>query len=163
MQSNLRLGSGTCPIAQLGERGVSVGLGTDSPVSAGAFDLLAEARLAALLANGADSGPALSSSDVLAHATLGGAVALGLGSVCGSVEVGKAADLTCIDIAALGCAPEANVADTLVFSATRSQISDVWVGGRAALREGRLLAFDEQQMVALARSWAERIQQGVAA
>lgn len=162
-QSNLRLGSGSCPVALLAARGVSVGLGTDSPVSGGAFDLLAEARLTALLAAGADSGPTLSANDVLAHATLGGAVALGLGSDCGSVEVGKAADLTCIDIAALGCTPEMDVAETLVFAATRHQVSDVWIGGRAAVSEGRLLAFDEQEMRALARSWAERIQMGVAA
>ena len=162
-QSNLRLGSGTCPVAKLAERGVSVGLGTDSPVSAGALDLLAESRLAALLANGSDGSRALSSMDVLAHATLGGAAALGLASLCGSVEIGKSADLTCIDIAALGCPPVADVADTLVFSATRQQVSDVWVAGHAAVQDGRLLAFDEQEMVALGRSWAERIQLGVAA
>jgi 5-methylthioadenosine/S-adenosylhomocysteine deaminase len=162
-QSNLRLGSGTCPVAKLAERGVTVGLGTDSPVSAGAFDLMAEARLAALLGNGAEGSPSLSAMDVLAHATLGGAAALGLSSLCGSVEVGKAADLTCIDLAALGSPPAADVADTLVFSATRHQVSDVWVAGRAAVNEGRLLAFDEQEMLALGRSWAERIQLGVAA
>jgi 5-methylthioadenosine/S-adenosylhomocysteine deaminase len=162
-QSNLRLGSGSCPITQLAARGVSVGLGTDSPVSAGAFDLLAEARLASLLANGADTGPGLTAAAALAHATLGGALALGLGGVCGSVEVGKAADLTCINLASLGCPPAGDVADTLVFCAGRQQVSDVWVSGHAAVSEGRLLAFDEQEMLALARSWAERIQLGVAA
>ncbi len=59
--------------------------------------------------------------------------------------------------------PVADVADTLVFSATRQQVSDVWVAGHAAVQDGRLLAFDEQEMVALGRSWAERIQLGVAA
>jgi 5-methylthioadenosine/S-adenosylhomocysteine deaminase len=162
-QSNLRLGSGTCAIAQLVERGVCVALGTDSPVSAGAFDLLAEARIAALLANGSDGSAALTAIDVLAQATLGGAVALGLGGICGSVEVGKAADLTCIDIAELGCPPAADVAETLVFCATRQQVSDVWVGGRAAVSESRLLAFDELEMMALARQWAQRIHLGVAA
>jgi 5-methylthioadenosine/S-adenosylhomocysteine deaminase len=162
-QANLRLGSGSCPVARLGERGVTVGLGTDSPVSAGAFDLLAEARLAALLANGSDGSPALSALDVLTQATLGGAATLGLSSVCGSIEVGKAADLVCVDLAALGTPPAADVADALVFSATRQQVSDVWVAGHAAVREGRLLAFDEQEMLALARSWSERIQPGVAA
>jgi 5-methylthioadenosine/S-adenosylhomocysteine deaminase len=161
-QSNLRLGSGTCPVAQLAASGITVGLGTDSPVSAGSFDLLAEARLAALLAQGSES-TATSSMDVLAHATLGGAAALGLGGICGSVEVGKAADLTCIDIAMLGDAPGAAAEDTVLYCATRHQVSDVWVGGRAAVSEGRLLAFDEQEMIALAKSWTERIQRGDAA
>jgi len=162
-QANLRLGSGTCPVAGLAERGVTVALGTDSPVSAGAFDLMAEARLAALLANGSDGSPALSALDVLTHATLGGAAALGLSGVCGSVEVGKAADLICIDLGAFGNPPGADVADALVFSATRQQVSDVWVAGHAAVSAGRLLAFDEQEMLALGRSWAQRIRLGVAA
>jgi 5-methylthioadenosine/S-adenosylhomocysteine deaminase len=164
-QSNLRLGSGSCPIAQLGNRGVTVGLGTDSPVSAGAFDLLAEARLTALLASAGGGGEdsSLSASDALALATLGGAVALGLGSTCGSVEVGKAADLICIDLASLACQPTVGVAETVLFSAARHDVSDVWVGGRAAVSAGRLLAFDEQELVQLARQWADRVQPGVAA
>jgi 5-methylthioadenosine/S-adenosylhomocysteine deaminase len=161
-QSDLRLGSGSCPVAQLCERAVTVGLGTDSPVRAGAFDLLAEARLAALLAS---SGPgaaehSLSASEALSLATLGGAVALGLGGTCGSVEVGKAADLICIDLASLACQPTVGVAETVLFSAVRHNVSDVWVGGRAAVSEGRLLAFDEQELVQLARQWARRIDAG---
>ncbi|HEV7714415.1 MAG TPA: amidohydrolase family protein [Steroidobacteraceae bacterium] len=173
-QSNLRLGNGSCPVSQLIERAVNVGLGSDYPVSAGAFDLLAEARLAALLAGGQRDGVAsesgdsngdgaLSSSEALGMATLGGAVALGLGGVCGSIEAGKAADLVCVDLATLACQPGTQVADTVLFAATRQQVSDVWVAGRAAVSEGHLLAFDEQELIHLAQDWARRIQLEVAA
>lgn len=154
-QSNLRLGSGSCPVPQLLERSICVGIGSDSPLSAGAFDLLAETRLVAL--NGA-----LPGCDVLKLATLGGALTLGLGGTCGSVEVGKAADLVCIDIGSPACQPAA-VADAVVFSATRQQVSDVWVAGRAAVSAGHLLAFDDQELAQLARHWADRIQRGDAA
>ncbi len=156
-QSDLRLGSGACPVGTLSSRGVSVGFGVGSPVSAGAFDVLAEAKLAAQL-HAHDTGAApLRSSFWLGLATLGGATALGLGSTCGSIEVGKAADLVCIDLGALASGPSATVADTVLFSATRQHVSDVWVGGRAAVSSGHLLAFDEQELERLAERWHERI------
>jgi 5-methylthioadenosine/S-adenosylhomocysteine deaminase len=175
-QANLRLGSGTCPVAELLALGVPIGLGTDSPVASGSFDLLAEARLAMLLsvadtekrlalrdANdpAADVGAGgISAAEALNAATLGGAVSLGLGSICGSIEPGKAADLVCIDLASLSCQSFASIAETVLFGATRQQVSDVWTGGRAAVSESRLLAYDERQLLQQARQWADRVQSG---
>ena len=162
VQSDLRLGSGSCPVAMLEECGVNVGLGSGSPVSAGAFDVLAEARLAAQL-HAKHDGDTLDSAFWLRVATYGGAVALGLESTCGSLEVGKAADMICIDLGAFADRPAATVSDAVLFSATRQDVSDVWVGGRAAVSSGHLLAFDEQDLMRLARDWARRIESGVAA
>jgi 5-methylthioadenosine/S-adenosylhomocysteine deaminase len=157
-QADLRLGSGSCTVSALLQAGVPVGLGSDSPVASGAFDLMAEARLAALLS--ANNG-GVSAADALCAATLGGAIALGLGGTCGSIEVGKAADLVCIDLATLPCESFASVADAVIFGATRREVTDVWTGGRAALRESQLLAFDERELLRQARQWADRVQSGV--
>jgi cytosine/adenosine deaminase-related metal-dependent hydrolase len=51
-------------------------------------------------------------------------------------------------------------ADAILFSATRDQVSDVWTSGRAAVSDGHVLAFDEQELLALARQWADRIRTG---
>jgi 5-methylthioadenosine/S-adenosylhomocysteine deaminase len=155
-QSHLRLGGGLCPISQLEERGITVGLGTDSPLSVGALDLLAEARIAALTSGS----PA---QTVLRMATLGGATAAGMGTLVGSIEIGKAADLVCFDLSTLPCQSPRRPADAIVFGATRDHISDVWTSGRAAVSNGHLLTFDEQELGALARRWAERISAGVTA
>jgi 5-methylthioadenosine/S-adenosylhomocysteine deaminase len=171
-QSDLRLGSGACPLWALRSHGVPAGLGVGSPVSAGAFDVLAEAKVAAQLHAHTQSalqddaprdGDGMNSPSAfwLRLATLGGAVALGLGQVCGSVEIGKAADLVCIDLASLAARPPATVADAVLFSATRHQVSDVWIAGRAAVSAGHLLAFDEQELLQLARRWSARIESGV--
>jgi 5-methylthioadenosine/S-adenosylhomocysteine deaminase len=156
-QADLRLGRGSCAVSALLQAGVPFGLGSDSPVASGAFDLLAEARLAALL-SGSDGG--IGAFDALSAATLGGAMALGLGGDCGSIEPGKFADLVCIDLATLPCESFASVADAVLFGATRRQITDVWSGGRAALRESQLLAFDEPELLERTRQWAQRVQSG---
>ncbi|MDB6087959.1 MAG: N-ethylammeline chlorohydrolase [Gammaproteobacteria bacterium] len=170
-QSHLRLGSSLCPVMELDSRHIGVGLGTDSAVSVGALDILAEARMTALLARvtvGKEGGARIAEAgapcaeSVLRMATLGGATALGLGSLTGSIEAGKAADLVCFDLATLASQPNARPADTILFSATRDRVSDVWTSGRPAVSDGHLLAFDEQELLALARQWADRLRIGVA-
>ena len=157
-QSHLRLGGALCPATRLEALGVPVGIGTDSAVSVGALDVLAEARLGALLG---ESGAADVASRALRMATLGGATALGMNGHVGSVEVGKFADLVCIDLATLASQAAARrTADAIVFSATRDQVTDVWTSGRAAVSDGHLLTFDEQELLALAQRWAGRIPTG---
>jgi 5-methylthioadenosine/S-adenosylhomocysteine deaminase len=173
-QSDLRLASGACPVWPLSSRGVTVGLGTGSPLSAAAFDLLAEARLTAQLhasecvmrvrddVSDADAAQR-TSAFWLNVATLGGATALGVADTCGSIEVGKGADLVCIHLGSLASGPAASVADAVLYAVTRQQVSDVWVGGRAAVASGHLLAFDEQELQRLAKQWSAQITTGVAA
>jgi 5-methylthioadenosine/S-adenosylhomocysteine deaminase len=127
-----------------------VALGTDTPAAAGALDMLAEARCAALLFG-------LSPLEALRLATLGGAMALGLGGQIGSIEVGKSADLACVDLDTAGCRPVMDVAAAILFGATRAQISDVWCSGRAAVSEGRLRLFDEAELAGLAAHWTQRL------
>jgi 5-methylthioadenosine/S-adenosylhomocysteine deaminase len=153
-QAELRLGGALQGLPLL--PGQRTGLGTDSPAAAGAFDVLAEARTAALLS-------ALSAAEALRLATLGGATALGLGAHIGSIEPGKAADLTCLDLDTLGCHSGTDIAAAIVFGSTRAQVSDVWTAGRAALSGGRLLSFDEAELAALPAQWAQRLALDVAA
>jgi 5-methylthioadenosine/S-adenosylhomocysteine deaminase len=127
-----------------------VALGTDTPAAAGALDMLAEARSAALLFN-------LSPLEALRLATFGGATALGLAAQIGSIEPGKSADLTCLDLDTPGCRPVTDVAAAIVFGATRAQVTDVWSAGRAAVSAGRLRLFDEAELASLAVEWAQRL------
>lgn len=166
-QAHLRLGGGPCPLWTYAARGVNVGLGTDSPLSAGTLDMLAEARLAALLGSmeavpGASSTQAPTAANVLRIATLGGAAVLGMAANIGSIEVGKSADLICLDLNTLACRAHSRPADAVVFAATRDQVTDVWTAGRPAVRAGHLLTFDEQELLALTRNWTERIPAGAA-
>lgn len=154
----------SCPQASLAAGGARVplleggrsALGTDSPLSAGAFDLLAEARTAALLSG-------FGAAEALRLATLGGAAALGLQGQIGSLEPGKVADLMCLELDALTVAGYASLEDAIVFGATRSQVSDVWSGGRAAVSAHRLIAFDAEELAAVPAAWGARLKLGAAA
>ena len=125
-------------------------LATDTPAAAGALDMLAEVRSAALLYG-------MTAQEALQLATLGGAAALGLATEIGSIEPGKSADLTCLELDVPGCRPLTDVPAAIVFGATRAQVTDVWSAGRAALSAGRLLAFDEAELAALAAQWTQRL------
>jgi len=96
-------------------------------------------------------------------ATLGGATVLGLQAEIGSIEPGKAADLTCIDLGALSGQPAAAIHDALTFAAIRSQVSDVWTAGRLAVSGARLVGFDEEELAGLPARWAQRIRLEAAA
>jgi cytosine/adenosine deaminase-related metal-dependent hydrolase len=88
-RSNVLLGAGIAPIPALLERRVAVGLGTDSLASNWSLSLWDELRFAHRLHGGRVAPGAW-----LAAATLGGARALGLEREVGTLEAGKAADLT---------------------------------------------------------------------
>jgi 5-methylthioadenosine/S-adenosylhomocysteine deaminase len=146
-QADLRLGGGWAALTVLDAD--RTGLGTDSPAAAGAFDLLAEARAAALLGG-------LSAGSALRMATLGSATVLGLGGLIGSFDCGKAADLLCVDLEGAGCELGARPEEALLYGSTRAAVSDVWTAGRPAVRAGRLIAFEESELAAIAVRWAQR-------
>ncbi|MBV9727473.1 MAG: amidohydrolase family protein [Gammaproteobacteria bacterium] len=148
----------TCPQAELRLQSASASLpgtrptalGTDTPAASGALDMLAEARTAALIFG-------LPPLEALRLATLGGATVLGLAAEIGSIEPGKSADLTCLELDAPGCQPSSDVAAAILFGATRAQVSDVWSCGRTVVADGRLRLFDEAELAALGASWARRL------
>lgn len=168
-QSNLKLASGFCPAARLAAAGVNMALGTDGAASNNDLDMLAEMQTAALLAKGvAGDATAIPAHVALKMATLGGARALGLGDVAGSLTAGKAADMVALDMSAPETQPMYDVISQIVYAASRAQVSDVWVAGQRKLQNRRLADLDITALRENTQAWRERIaaeaatQQGVA-
>ena len=158
--SNLKLASGVAPLTALRAAGVNVGLGTDGAASNNRLDLFEEMRTAALVAKGVSGNPTvIPAEDVLAMATLGAARALGLDAHIGSIEPGKWADLTAVNLAALELSPCYHPVSHLVYAAGRHDVSHVWVAGRPLLEDGRLTTLDVDELRARAASWEQRIRQ----
>jgi 5-methylthioadenosine/S-adenosylhomocysteine deaminase len=157
-KSNLKLASGVAPVAKYRSAGINVALGTDGAASNNMLDMFSEMQTAALLGKAAADDPtAVSAQDALDMATMGGARALGLDRNIGSLEQGKLADLVCVDLDRFNTRPVYDVISQLVYSASSTQVSDVWIGGKHQLEDGRLARIDEKDLAARADEWRERI------
>ena len=154
--SNLKLASGICPVERLCAAGVNVALGTDGAASNNTLDLLAEARLAALLVKQTGGDPTLADAARMLHmATLAGARALGLDEQTGSLEPGKLADIVAFDLGAPRFAPMRDPVATLIHGAPAGAVSHVWVGGRCLYDDGDFTTLDAQAVGARAARWRE--------
>jgi 5-methylthioadenosine/S-adenosylhomocysteine deaminase len=138
--SNLKLASGFAPIEALRRAGANLCLGTDGAASNNRLDLFQEMRIAALLAKAvAGDAQALPAHAALRAATLGGAQALGLEELTGSIAAGKAADLVAVGLRGPELAPCYDPVSHLVYAAGREHVTHVWVNGEARVADGRLL------------------------
>ena len=157
-ESNLKLASGFCPACALERAGVNLAIGTDGCASNNDLDMFSETRTAALLAKAvAQDAAALDAFSALRAATLGGAKAIGFDDRVGSIEPGKEADLVCVDLSALETQPLHHVVSQLIYATGRQQVSDVWIAGRARLRQRMLVDIDIEGVLSNARQWRERI------
>lgn len=153
-ESNMKLASGSCRVAQLMDAGVNVALGTDGAASNNDLDMISEMRTAALLGKSiSGDASAVSAHQVLAMATLNGARALGLETQIGSLEPGKAADCAAVDLSGLNCQPVYDPLSQLVYAAHTGQVREVWVAGERRVEDGRLRGIDIDALAAKAADW----------
>jgi len=146
--SNLKLASGIAPVSAMIERGVNVGLGTDSVASNNTFDLFQEMRTAALLQKGmTQNAEIIPAETALRLATINGAKALGLIDV-GTIEIGKRADFITIDPTKPHLQPVQNMTSHLVYAASGSDVADVFVEGKQLVKDGECLTLDEEKIIA---------------
>ncbi len=156
--SNLKLASGIANIAGARERGVRVGIGTDGAASNNRLDPWTEMRTAALLAKArSGNAAAVGAAEALEMATIEGARALGLDSEIGSIEAGKAADLTAVELSSFETLPMYDPVSHLVYAAGRENVTHVWVAGEARLINRRLMGIDAQELHDKALWWQGRL------
>ena len=155
--SNCRLGSGIAPVRQMRDAGVKVGLGVDGSASNDAGHLLDEARQAMLLQRVKNGADAMSAREVLEIATLGGARVLGRAD-CGSLEVGKRADLAIWDMSVLAAAGSWDPVAALVLTGPHN-VRDLFVEGKRVVQGGMLTGIELGAVIEeqnrLARALAE--------
>ena len=161
--SNLKLGSGIAPTSSWSERGLDITLGTDGPASNDRIDLWDEMRLAALIARGSSHDPAAARpAEVFHWATRAGGKAIDRPDL-GHFSPGARADIVRIDLdqpAFVPGLPE-DLLTHLVFSGSSRHITDVWVGGKRAVKDGVLERVDLAEVRHRVRTAAERIAAGV--
>ncbi len=161
--SNLKLASGFAPVQRMLDLGLNVGIGTDGAASNNDLDMFEEVRLAAFVAKAVSNDPtSVPAATALTMATRLGAGALHLGSITGSLEPGKRADLILVDISPLHNSPRfrrdrENPYAQLVYAAKGTDVCDVMVNGQWLMRDRNLLTFNESELVAAANEYARKI------
>jgi 5-methylthioadenosine/S-adenosylhomocysteine deaminase len=156
-ESNLKLASGFCEVAKLIDRGVNVALGTDGGASNNDLDMFGEMHTAALLAKAVAGDPsAVNAHQILEMATINGAKAMGLAEGIGSLEVGKYADITAVDLDQLNTLPMHNAASHIVYAANSRQVSYVWCAGKMLLENGQHKTVNIPQLREATTKWQRR-------
>lgn len=146
-KSNAKLGHGVAPFARMIEKGIAIGLGSDSVASNNVCDLLEEARFALLLARSArNDNHTLGSDDVLRAATSGGALALGLQDQIGELKEGFQADFAAISLDGVYQVPSYGIAETLVFASSARDVNLTVVAGNEVYRDGVVTTVDEERL-----------------
>ena len=141
--SNCRLASGIAPVRAMRDAGVPVGLGVDGSASNDVGNLIAEARQTMLLQRVAFGAGAMSPGEALVISTRGGAKVLGRED-CGSLEVGKCADVVIWDMDDISAAGSWD--PTAVLLAGPSLARDVFVNGKQVVADGQITTLDQRAL-----------------
>lgn len=148
-ESNMKLASGVSPVPDMLAMGIPVGLGTDGSASNNDLDLFGEMSTSAKLHKVIRKDPTVMSAEtVLRMASIGGAEALGLGRITGSLESGKKADLIVVNTRKPHLVPMYSPMSHLVYSVRGSDVRDVMVDGQMVVTEGKLLTVDVEKLIA---------------
>ena len=156
--SNMKLGSGICPVPVLLKAGVNIALGSDGMSSNDGNDMYATVKVAGLVHKlwEIDYHEWLGAKEAWAMATVGGAQAMGDARL-GKLEPGGRADLALLDLDSLVFTPLNDPLNHVVFSSTRTALRSTMVGGRWVLRDGVVTGVDEPAILAEARELGQSV------
>jgi len=158
----MKIADGIASIPEMMAQGLTVGIGTDGALWNNSSDIFREMKGMALLHTVSKGIRSLSKKDILNMATINGAAVFGKGHEIGMIKEGMKADLILIDtekphLQPLILGKNENVTSAIIFSATGSDVSDVFVNGRHLVKNGELVTIDLHALIKRVRQTAEKI------
>ncbi len=153
--ANLKLGSGIARVSELDEAGVQLALGADGAPCNNNMDPWMELRHAALLAKSRSGTTKLPARRAFRLATIDGAKALGVDRITGSLEVGKKADLSIVNLGDLHAIPGGDVMSRLVYACTAKDVRMVFASGTMVAKNGEHLLLDRERVIRRANEQGE--------
>jgi 5-methylthioadenosine/S-adenosylhomocysteine deaminase len=157
-KSNAKLGHGRAPLAKFVERGVILGLGSDSVASNNTCDLIEEARFGLLSAlQFGLRNRLLTAPRVVTAATTGGARCLGHEGEIGVLRDGYQADLIVVGLDGAHQVPVYDPVTALIFASSGRDVLLTVIAGREVYRDRRVLTVDEDRLKARLNEIAKRL------
>lgn len=163
--SNMKLSSGTARVLDMRASGVSVGLGTDGPMTSDRMDPFhAMDMMSKMQKLSAGDPTVMNARECMRIATIEGAKVMNMSDKVGSLEAGKAADMVVVDYLRGQFAPVYDIYSHLVYVCNGSMVTDVMVDGKWVVAEQKLTTVSEEKIFERAAKWkpiVERIVEGV--
>lgn len=152
--SNMKLASGVMPAAEMLNKGIIVGLGTDGAASNNTLDLFSDMRVCALLHKVNNFEPTVTNArEVVGMATINGAKVLGMEDKTGSLEVGKRADIITINLDKPHLTPMYDPYSHLVYCVNGEDVNDAVINGKVIMRDREAKTIDEERVLREAREF----------
>jgi cytosine/adenosine deaminase-related metal-dependent hydrolase len=136
--SNMTLGSGIAPVAELKDTDIKISIALDGSASNDTSNMVREVRQTMLLQRVKYGADALSAREALRMATMGGAEVLHREEEIGSIEIGKAADLIAFDLNDIAFAGAHADSVAAVVHCAADRVDFAMVNGEWRVRDGRL-------------------------
>jgi 5-methylthioadenosine/S-adenosylhomocysteine deaminase len=141
--SNLKLKNGIAPLRKFRQAGIRLAIGCDNVSAGDAQNMFEAMKLLCNLSAGKGAHPSsFFAKDALTMATAGGAGILGLGHEIGSIAVGRAADLTLLDLSETAYVPLNDAVRQLVYSESGRGVHTVIVDGSVVVEDRRVTSVD---------------------
>ncbi len=156
-ESNMKLFTGIAPVTGAWKMGVSVGLGTDGPASNNNQNFFGEMDCGLKLQKLKEGDNSIGAFDMLQIATITGAKALNWDEQCGSITVGKQADILAIDLKHPSLYPGYNVVSDLVYSASGEEVEFVMCNGKVLMEQRKIKTLDEDKIYEQVNTMSEKI------
>jgi cytosine/adenosine deaminase-related metal-dependent hydrolase len=145
--ANLKLGSGFAPVPRMLQNNINVAIGSDGAPCNNNLDIFTDIRLAALIHKPNFGVNSITARQVLDMATISGAKALGLSEKIGSIEAGKLADLTILNLNKVHLIPADNVVSQIVYSVQSRDVVHVMVDGEWVVQNGIPVMLDSEENI----------------
>ncbi len=161
-ESNMKLASGAAPVTKYLAAGVALGLGTDGAASNNDLDMFEAMRQASFLAKHAGHNPtAVPAQTALDMATMGGARALQMDRLIGSIEAGKRADLITVSMSGARQTPMYDPVSHLVYTTRGDDVRTTVVNGKVLMKDRQVRTLNRAMVIADANRLAQRVREAV--
>ena len=154
--SNLKLACGIAKIPAMLDKGINVAMGTDGSASNNSLDILKEMYIASILQKGISGDPtAMPAKNMLKLATVDAAIAQGRED-SGSIEAGKKADITVLDLSAQEALPIYDHNSALLYSLGAGNVIMTICDGRILYEKGEFKTIDIEKVKYKMKKFSEQ-------
>ena len=144
--SNLKLACGIAKIPAMLDKGINVAIGTDGSASNNSLDILKEMYIASILQKGISGDPTvMPAKNMLKLATVDAAIAQGRED-SGSIEAGKKADITVLDLNAEEAFPIYDHNSALLYSLGSKNVIMTMCDGRILYEKGEFKTIEIEKV-----------------